>query len=60
MAQVIWLFYHVCRQAQQDQRAYRDHLLRVHKEVMRRGSDIPVRLEGRELEIVWSANYRGI
>jgi len=58
MAQVIWLFCHVCRQAQRDQRAYRDHLLRVHGEVIRRGSDTPVRLVGRELEVVWSANCR--
>jgi len=58
MAQVTWLYCHICRNAQRDRRAYRDHLLRVHGEVIRQGSDTPVRLVGRELEIVWSADYR--
>jgi len=43
---------------QRDRRAYRDHLLRVHGEVARRGSDVPVRLEGRELEVVWASVHR--
>jgi len=58
MAQVIWLYCHRCRQAQRDRRAYRDHLLRAHGEVMRRGSDVPVRLDGRELEVVWASVHR--
>jgi len=52
------LYCHICRNVQRDRRAYRDHLLRVHGEVIRRGIDTPVRLVGRELEIVWAANYR--
>jgi len=39
-------------------RAYRDHLLQVHGEVARRGSDVPVRLEGRELEVVWASVHQ--
>jgi len=47
-----------CHNVQRDRRAYRDHLLRVHGEVARRGSDVPVRLEGRELEAVWASAHR--
>jgi len=39
---------------QRDRRGYRDHLLREHNEVARRGFDIPVRFEGRELAAVWA------
>jgi len=53
-----WLHCHACHNVQWDRRAYRDHLLRVHGEVARRGSDIPVRLEGRELEVVWASAHR--
>jgi len=45
---------HTCNNVQRDWRAYRDHLLRAHGEVAPRGSDIPVLLEGRELEVVWA------
>jgi len=53
--EVTWLYCHVCRNVQRDRRASRDHLLRVHGKVARRGSDVPVRLEGRELEVVWTS-----
>jgi len=56
--EVTWLYCYICRNVQRDRRAYRDHLLRVHGEVVRRGSDVPVRLEGRELEVVWAAAHR--
>jgi len=49
---------HACNAVQRDHWAYRNHLLRVHGEVIRGGTNIPVRLEGRELETVWSADYR--
>jgi len=47
-----------CREVQRDRWAYRNYLLRVHGEVIRGGIDTPVRLEGRELEVVWAADYR--
>jgi len=53
-----WLYCHSCHNVQQDRRAYRDHLLRVHDEVARQGSDVPVRLEGRELEAVLVSAHR--
>jgi len=37
---------------------YRDHLLREHNEVSRRGFDNPVRLKGRELAAVWAGVRR--
>jgi len=43
---------HACHGIQGDRHAYRDHLLRVHGKVMRRGSDVPVHLDERELAIV--------
>jgi len=49
---------HSCNNVQRDRRAYRDHLLPVHGEVARRGSDVPVHLEGRELEAVWASAHR--
>jgi len=49
---------HTCNNVQQDRQAYRDHLLRAHGEVARRGSDIPVRLEERELAVVWATAHR--
>jgi len=49
---------HACNAVQRDRWAYRNHLLRVHGEVIRGGTNIPVRLEGRELETVWSVDYR--
>jgi len=49
---------HTCNNVQRDRRAYGDHLLLVHGEVARPGSDIPVRLEGRELEVVWALAHR--
>jgi len=52
-----WLYCHACHNVQRDRRAFRDHLLRVHSEVARQGSDIPVRLEGRELEVVWASAH---
>jgi len=58
MALVVLLYCHVCRQAQRNRSAYRDHLLRAHGEVMRRGRDTPVRLVGHEIEAIWSANRR--
>jgi len=53
-----WLYCHACHIVQRDRRAYRDQLLRVHEEVARRYSDVPVRLEGRELEVVWASAHR--
>jgi len=53
-----WLYCHSCHNVQRDRRAYRDHLLRVHGEVARRGSDVPVRLEGKELEVAWASAHR--
>jgi len=47
-----------CGQLQRDRRGYRNHLLWEHHEVARRGSDAPVRLEGRELEAVWAGICR--
>jgi len=49
---------HACQGIQRDRLAYRDHLLRVHGEVFRRGSDAPVRLERRELALVWASVLR--
>jgi len=37
---------------------YRDHLLRAHGEVSRRGSDILLRLEERELALFWASVRR--
>jgi len=48
---------HACDEVQRDRWAYRNHLLRVHGEVIRTGTTTPVRLEGRELETVWAADY---
>jgi len=53
-----WLYCHSCHNVQRDCRAYRDHLLRVHGEVTRRGSDDPVHLERRELEVVSASAHR--
>jgi len=53
-----WLRCHACGELQRDRRSYRDHLLRIHQEVTRRGADVPVRLEGRELEAVWAGIQR--
>jgi len=53
-----WLYCHSCHNVQRDRRAYRHHLLRVHGEVARRDSDVPVRLEGRELEAVWASAHQ--
>jgi len=49
---------HTCGRMQRVRRGYRDHLLRVHNEVARRGFDIPVRLEGCELAAVWAGVHR--
>jgi len=43
---------------QRDRRGYRDYLLREHNEVARREFDLPIRLEGRELEAVWAGIRR--
>jgi len=48
---------HACDEVQRDRWAYRNHLLRVHGEVIRTGTTTPVRLEGRELETVWAVDY---
>jgi len=48
---------HVCQEEQRDRWSYRNHLLRVHGQVIRGGTSTPVRLVGRELEEVWSADY---
>jgi len=49
---------HTCGQRQRIRRSYRDHLLWSHHEVARRGVDVPVQLEGRELEAVWAGIRR--
>jgi len=49
---------HTCNRLQPDRRGYRDHLLREHNEVSRRGFDVPVRLEGRELAAAWAGVRR--
>jgi len=48
---------HACNEVQRDRWAYRNHLLRVHGKVIRTGTTTPIRLEGRELETVWAADY---
>jgi len=48
---------HVCQEVQRDRWTYRNHLLRVHGQVIRGGTSTPVRLVGRELEEVWSADF---
>jgi len=53
-----WLYCHACHNVQRDRRSYRDHLLRVHGEVARRGSDMPIHLEGRELEVVLASAHQ--
>jgi len=53
-----WLRCHTCGALQRDRRSYRDHLLRAHQEVVRRGIDTPIRLEGRELDAVWAGIRR--
>jgi len=52
-----WSYCHACHNVPRDRYAYRDHLLRVHGEVARWGSDIPVRLKGRDLEVVWASAH---
>jgi len=49
---------HTCGNIQRDRRVYRDHLLRTHGEVSRRGLDAPVRLPDRELAAVWASARR--
>jgi len=49
---------HTCNNIQRDRRVYRDHLLRAHGEVSRRGLDAPVRLQERELAVVWASVRR--
>jgi len=49
---------HACQEVQWDRWAYRNHLLHAHGEVIRGGTNTPVRLEGRELERVWTDDYR--
>jgi len=46
---------HTCNNVQRDRRVYRDHLLRAHGEVSRRGLDAPVRLPDKELAAVWAS-----
>jgi len=46
---------HTCNKIQRDRRVYCDHLLRAHDEVSHRGHDVPVRLEERELAIMWAS-----
>jgi len=48
---------HLCDAVQRDRWAYRNHLLRIHGQVICTGTTTPVRLEGRELETVWAADY---
>jgi len=48
---------HACDEVQRDRWAYRNHLLRIHGEVIRTGTTTPVRLEGRELATVWAADF---
>jgi len=43
---------HTCNKIQRDRRVYRDHLL-AHGEVSSRRHDVPVRLEERELAVMW-------
>jgi len=49
---------HTCNNVQRDRRVYRDHLLRAHGEVSRRGHDVPVRLQEKELAVVWASLRR--
>jgi len=49
---------HNCNRVQRDRRSYRDHLLREHGEVSRRGFEVPVRLQERELAVVWASVRR--
>jgi len=49
---------HACHGIQRDRRMYLDPLLRIHGEVSRRRSNIPVRLEERELAIVRASVHR--
>jgi len=49
---------HTCGNIQRDRRVYRNHLLRAHGEVSRRGLDAPVRLPDRELAAVWASVRR--
>jgi len=49
---------HTCNKIQRDRRVYRDHLLQAHGEVSRRGHDVPVRLQERELAVVWASVRR--
>jgi len=49
---------HTCNKIQRDRRVYRDHLLRAHGEVSRRGHDVPVRLGERELAVMWASVRR--
>jgi len=58
MDQRLILRCHTCNRAQRDRRSYCDHLLRQHNEVSRRGFDVPVRLEGQELAVVWASVRR--
>jgi len=53
-----WVYCHSCKNVQRDRRAYRDHLLPVHSEVARRGSNVPVRLDPHELALVWTPAHR--
>jgi len=48
---------HSCNEVQRDRWAYRNHLLRVHREVIRTGTTTPVRLESRELATAWAADF---
>jgi len=47
---------HACQEVQRDRWTYRNHLLRVHGQVIRGGTSTLVRLEGRELENVRAAD----
>jgi len=46
---------HTCNNVQRDRRSYRNHLLRVHGKVSRRDIDAPVRLQEKELAVVWAS-----
>jgi len=46
---------HTCNKVQRDGRVYRDHLLWAYGKVSRRGHDVPVRLQKRELAVVWAS-----
>jgi len=48
---------HSCNEVQRNRWAYRNHLLRAHREVIRTGTTTPVRLEGRELATAWAADF---